>query len=376
MTVPLPTVLTPGQPDAEHKLAALPASSGIYALTIEGSPIHLSWCANLPKRLRRLLFHLPDKAPMTTKRIRERLTCVECWPTASKLETSLLIYALTKKLFPADYPQRLRLRMPWFIGLTRSDPFPRLILTNRLSPAQATFFGPFGSRELAQFYEEQVEGLFQIRRCTETLEPSLEHPGCIYGEMSQCLRPCQCAVTQDEYGSEAVRVSDFLASNGRSALSTLSAARETACESLDFEQAAHIHKRIERVQSAINARDEVTGDASHFNGVALTRSTRSGHFCLWPMHEGLWRNPLTIDLSSEQPQAKSLDAMLREVLTTALAEAPGEGKRIEHLALFLRWYRSSWRDGEWFSYRTLADLNYRKLVREISKLLKADSGSC
>ncbi len=160
------------------------------------------------------------------------------------------------------------------------------------------------------------------------------------------------------------------------ALSTLSSAREKASEALDFEQAAYIHKRIERLRNAIAARDEVVSEAAHFNGVALTRDAGIGRVRLWPMQEGLWRTPLTIDLSSEQPQAKSLDALLRETLSDALEAPAQEGKPAEHLALFLRWYRSSWRDGEWFPYRTLADLNYRKLVREISKLLKAESVSC
>ncbi|MDQ2776645.1 MAG: UvrB/UvrC motif-containing protein [Acidobacteriota bacterium] len=376
MTVPLPVILALGQADAEHQLAALAPSAGIYALVIEGSPTHLSWCANLPKRLRRLLFQSPEKTPGMTQRIRDRLTRIECWPTASKLETSLLLYSLTKRIFPEDYVQRLRLRMPWFIGLAASDPFPRLVLSNRLPRSQGTFFGPFASRESAQFYEEQVEGLFQIRRCTETLQPSSAHPGCIYGEMSQCLKPCQLAVSREEYATEAARVGEFLADNGRSALSTLSSARERASEVLDFEQAAYIHKRIERLRNAIAARDEVVSEAAHFNGVALTRSAGIGCICLWPMQEGLWRTPITIDLSSEQPQARSLDALLRETLSDALEEPAGEGKPAEHLALFLRWYRSSWRDGEWFPYRTLTDLNYRKLVREISKLLKADAVSC
>jgi hypothetical protein len=39
------------------------------------------------------------------------------------------------------------------------------------------------------------------------------------------------------------------------------------------------------------------------------------------------------------------------------------------MAVFARWYYSSWRDGQWFPFLKLADLNYRKLVREISGVL-------
>jgi excinuclease ABC subunit C len=376
VTLPLPTILLPRQSGVEQQIAALPHGSGIYALTIEGSPTHISWCVNLQKRLRRMLLQSAENNAGVTQRVRDRVTAIECWPTASKLESSLLLYALTKRLFPRDYAQRLRLRMPWFIGMTGSDPFPRLVLSNRLPRTQAACFGPFPSRESAQFYEEELEALFQIRRCTETLEPSPAHPGCIYGEMNQCLRPCQRAVSQAEYQTEAARLQEFISDNGRAALSTLSAARQKASEALDFEQAATIHKRIERVRSAIAARGEVVTDAAHFNGVALTRGRGAGRFCLWPMVNGLWRASAAIDLGSEQRQTQPLDSMLRETLTAAIESSTEEGKPAEHLALFLRWYRSSWRDGEWFPFDTLSDLNYRKLVREISKLAKADSLPC
>jgi excinuclease ABC subunit C len=78
-----------------------------------------------------------------------------------------------------------------------------------------------------------------------------------------------------------------------------------------------------------------------------------------------------LDFSADASGARSLDHELRERLSRHLAEPRTDGKRIEELALFSRWYYSSWRDGQWFPFRTLADLNYRRLVREISSLVKA-----
>jgi excinuclease ABC subunit C len=380
VNVPSPIVLTLEQlssgEDSERRCDALPASPGIYCLRLAGGPPHVARCVNLRKRLRRILFPSQGRTENPSTAFRGRLQQIECWPTGSKLETSLVLYAITKELFPDSYPRRLRLRTPWFLGLTAADAFPRLAFVNRLPRRHGPLYGPFASRDLAQIYEEQVAGLFQIRRCPEILAPSFDHPGCIYGEMNQCLRPCQRAVTAEEYGAEAMRVAEFLATNGRSTLAALSVEREAASEALDFERAALLHKRIERVKGAMAARDPVVADISQFNGIALTRSNQESRFCLWPMRDGLWSDPLRIEFSPEQPRTRSLDAALREDLTAALAANPGPGRRVEHLALFLRWHRSSWRDGEWFPFRTLGDLNYRKLVREISKLAKNNSQSC
>ena len=354
-----------------EQFAALPAA-GVYALHAAGRPPYLSWSASLRRRLARLVSsHAGADSPIA--RLRKNLSSVECWPTGSRLETLLLLYELSKVHYPDEYVKRLRLRMPWFVGLTHDDAFPRLRVMNRIPRRESPLFGPFPSRDQAEAYEQEVLGLFQIRRCTDVLAPRLEHPGCIYGEMNQCLRPCQCAVTTEEYGTEAARVAEFLSSNGKSAAGVLSAARDRACEETDFEQAAQIHKRLEKVNAAASVRHEVVTDIRQFDGVALTRSSEKRQFRLWPMLEGLWQESVTLDFSAEESRAKSLDREIRERLSEALSTRRTTGKRVEELAIFSRWYFSSWRDGEWFPFRTLADLNYRRLVRQISGMLKADS---
>ncbi len=83
-------------------------------------------------------------------------------------------------------------------------------MSSRLSASRALHYGPFQSRAAAELFENQFLDLFQMRRCQENLEPSPQHPGCIYGEMNRCLRPCQEVVTRDEYLSETKRVEEFL----------------------------------------------------------------------------------------------------------------------------------------------------------------------
>jgi excinuclease ABC subunit C len=262
--------------------------------------------------------------------------------------------------------------MPWFVSLILEDPFPRLAVVNRIPKRSTSLYGPFQSRDLAQKYEQELLGLFQIRRCVESLDPHPEHPGCIYGEMNLCIRPCQCAVSSEEYASEVQRVAEFLSTNGRNAVGALSAARDRACEATDFEQAAQLHKRIEKVTAAAATRDVIIAEAHELQGIALTRGIGRRQLKLWRMSEGYWQEPLTLDFSMEEAGAKSLDHDLRERLNTALGETTRSGKRLEDLAIFARWYYSSWRDGHWFPFRSLNDLNYRRLVREISNILKTE----
>ncbi|MBV9266976.1 MAG: UvrB/UvrC motif-containing protein [Acidobacteriaceae bacterium] len=367
MTVPEPLRINPDDAELEQQVAALPQGSGIYLLHLKTGSPHLSSTAFLRGRLRRLL--LGGGTGIARNRIRQVIRHVECWSTASRLESSILTYCIARSMYRDDYAARLRLRAPWFLHLTTTDTFPRLAISHSASGKGQPVYGPFASREQAQSYEESILGLFQIRRCAERLEPSPEHPGCIYGEMNYCLRPCQCAVSREEYASETARVVEFLRSNGRSTIASLSTARERASEQMDFETAAQLHKRIERVTAAAAARDEAVGSIPEFNGVALTRSADPAMCRLWPMRQGIWCDPVDIEAAS-QAQSVSMDTRLRHVLAQAIPDTQPEGDVAENLALFLRWYKSSWRDGEWFPFQALTDLNYRRLVRAISKMMK------
>lgn len=370
MIVPLPHTVAPRDPGLLEALAALPHSRGVYSFSVHGSSPHLSWSLNLNRRLTRLLAPSTGTKGASLSAYRERIDAVTYWPAGSRLEISLLMYELAKSFYPTAYRKHLRLRLPWFLSMV-SDPFPRLEVVNRLSRKSALTFGPFSTRDAAQRYELEVLSLFQLRRCTDFLAPHPDHPGCIYGEMNQCLRPCQCAVTTEEYASESTRVAEFLSTNGKSASAALASARERAAAGLNFEEAAQLHKRLEKVAAAASARDPVIKPVDEFNGVVLTGGLDKLQFCLWPIVSGIWQQSLTLSFPTADSYLKSLDHLLRESLSASLSSVETAGNTVEQLALFSRWYYSSWREGHWFPFRTLEDLNYRRLVKEVSNLSKA-----
>src|SRR5262249_27186180 len=171
-------------------LEALPNAPAVFVLwPREGRP-HLSKTAVLRRRLLRLFkaWNLRD----TGGRVEYRLT-------GSAFESSLVHYEQARQLFPDTYLQTIKLRLPSYVKIILNNEFPRSQITTHLTRGGAMFFGPFGSRASAEKFEGQFLDLFQIRRCQEDLIPSPDHPGCIYGEMAMCLRPCQEVVGAPEY---------------------------------------------------------------------------------------------------------------------------------------------------------------------------------
>jgi hypothetical protein len=279
------------------------------------------------------------------------------------------MYQVLRSESPADYRKRLRLNLPWFVTFTTRDPFPRLTVVNRILSSEDAIFGPFKSRDHAQRYADEVLGCFSLRRCGDPLVPDPNHPGCIYGEIKQCLRPCQRAVSETEYGTEVRRVHSFLLTNGDSSLRTLIKARDEAARALQFEEAANLHKMVGRVKQIGKERDDLVCDARILAGIALTKGIGERVFRLWPMANGLWQEPWEMTVE-ENATPELLVTRVKDWLSSLTGGfRETEGDLADHLAVLLRWYHSSWRDGQWYPLRANGNLNVGRLSKDVLKML-------
>ena len=71
--------------------------------------------------------------------------------------------------------------------------------------------------------------------------------------MKMCLAPCFAGCTKEEYDVEVGAVLETLDTAGESADRAIEREREAASEALDFERAAALHKRLEKVSAALRA---------------------------------------------------------------------------------------------------------------------------
>jgi excinuclease UvrABC nuclease subunit len=261
--------------------------------------------------------------------------------------------------------------MPTYVKIVLSNAFPRSQLVTHLSRQPSTYFGPFRSRASAERFEAQFLDLFQMRRCQEDLAPSPDHPGCIYGEMAMCLRPCQEVVGPQEYAAEVDRVVEFLRSDGDSLLETIGNSRDRLSEEMRFEEAARQHKRFEKVQEVLKLRDELARDLDRLHGVVIERSIAPDAVELWFVRGGEMLPRTRFGFEVQEGKTVSLDRKLRETIASLESPKRSMRDRQEHLALLARWFYSSWRDGEWLPFDSFEDAPYRKLVNAISRVARA-----
>ncbi|HEY2843264.1 MAG TPA: hypothetical protein VGJ09_06425 [Bryobacteraceae bacterium] len=342
---------------------AIPDRPAVFLLWAgEGAP-YLARTRLLRRRLRRLL---SDRDRISrVLNLRGVVERIEYWLTGSQLESSLIHLDLAKLHFPDDVARITRLKPPVFLRVTLDNPFPRTMLTHRLG--RGLHYGPFANRAAAERFQNEMLDLFQLRRCEDNLSPAPDHPGCIYGEMNKCLRPCQQIVSLEEYRHEAARVEEFIRSDGDSLRESAESARDRASAAMQFEEAEQLHQRLNRIAEVRAAAGELPRALDRLAGVAVVPSYAEDAVNLCFLAGGRWLPPRPFSLS----ETASMDQRLREL---AAGIVPAAAPDLEHLAVLVRWHGSSWRDGEWIGFDSFDKIPYRKIVNAVARVAASRTG--
>ena len=337
-------------------LENLPPSAAVFVLALdEGQQPYLGRCGNLRRRAKRIL-RVPT-GPTRLLHLRGIAREISYWPAASSLESNLVLLDQARALFPHRYRRLLRLRFPSYLRLLAGNRFPRVQITQQPDDAAYTF-GPFLYRSQAEDFASRALDHFLLRRCDEELFPALEHPGCIYGEMKLCLRPCQAAIPDHRYSAEADAFLAFLATGGESLKAPLETQRNEASEALDFEAAARAHKRLQKLEECWRGIGAICDVLSQLHGVAVTAANAAGEVRLWPVFSAKLHAARTLNL--EALNSKAIADSLSAMPTTPIAYSQ-ETER-ELLAVLTKWAASSWCDGEWVKIGDPGKLPTRKIA--------------
>jgi excinuclease ABC subunit C len=147
-----------------------------------------------------------------------------------------------------------------FIRLS-TGPAPRFhVVRGSRDHDLATYYGPFhGAVQLAEALRELNDAL-GLRDCShdkrmhfadqgELPVAPARTPGCIRYEIGRCLGPCVAGTTAGRYAERVRLAREFLAGEHDAPIATLRAAMEASSERLEFERAAALRDKIERLES-------------------------------------------------------------------------------------------------------------------------------
>lgn len=195
-----------------------------------------------------------------------------------------------------------------------------------------------------------------------------------------CLAPCFKGCTDEEYAAEVGRVQEFFASGGRSLVREIERLRDEASANLDFEGAAALHTRLEKVKTVTAQLPEVVRRLDELNGVMIQPSAEADSVALFKIVAGRICNPVRLDVASKseaahmQARPQSMEARINEAL--AGVDEPKLQSALEwmeHLALLKRWYYRTVKLGELFLAGANGELPMRRVVRGVSRVFKGEN---
>ncbi|MGB2675795.1 MAG: hypothetical protein WAN12_01755 [Candidatus Acidiferrum sp.] len=372
--------------DAEF-FSLLPARPAVCLIEPreENAEPYLIRTADLRRRLQRLL----GPADPASKRLnlREYARAVHYRETGSPFEQALTYYRHAKQIFPKRYRDLMRLRPAAVLKVSLRNAYPRCYVTRRIAvneqglPTAGAYYGPFASRRAAQAFAEKMLDFFKVRRCQIKIRRDPTFPGCLYSEMKMCLAPCFAGCTKEEYDVEVNRLVAFLETSGSSLRRGFEAEREKASEELDFERAAAIHKKVEKLGDVLRGRPELARRIQDLDAVILQRTAREQTIGVYAVRGGRLAEPYELRFG-DTSEPRSAEETVREYLEGVMgggapllsAPSPVAGnirqsaaELGEHLCLVARWYYSNPREGEIFYLEK--DWPYRRILRGCARLL-------
>ena len=371
------------QPERDRDIfSAVAAAPAVFLLRGEdaNSEPYVSKTANLRRRLQRLLS--PPEERTKRLNLRDRVRWIEYTLTGSDFESGFVLYQVLRAVFPETYSNRLRLRFAPLVKLHMENEFPRASITTRLGRISGkrisgnnVYYGPFASRVAAEKFMNDALDFFKMRRCVEDLHPDPKFPGCVYSEMKMCLAPCFRGCTDDEYRAEVVRVEDFLDSRGESLKRQMAAERDDASAKMEFETAAAIHARLDKLAPVLQQLPEFVRRIDQAHAVIVQQSRQAESVALFRVDGGALAGPLEFPISgAEHTKSQSMEARIQAALAAFPAVKPGSViERMEHLAILKRWCYRGTRAGEIFFADARGELPMRRLVRGIGRVYKGEA---
>ncbi|NOK38125.1 nuclease [Corallococcus exercitus] len=272
---------------------------------------------------------------------------VEWEYTASEFAALLHEFRLIKSHRPLYNVEHKRDRAHCFLQLTR-EAVPRLRVVGQPGGGgSAEYFGPFHGRHTMADVVRAVNDLLELRDCpSETpmrladqipLFPMKDDPRCMRGQTARCLSPCAGGCTTAEYLAQVALARAFLNGESDRPLSILRERMAMAARRLQFEYAAELRDRAERLEN-VQAWIVELGRTLRRLSLVYTVRGHGGEDRTYVLRRGRIRAEVPAPRTSEEHAA--LEARVRDIFAMPEPEAMGlRAQEAQELMLVAKWFR-------------------------------------
>ncbi|MBL9073677.1 excinuclease ABC subunit UvrC [Tabrizicola sp.] len=163
--------------------------------------------------------------------------------TRTELEALLLEQNLIKQLKPR-YNVLLRDDKSFpNILISAEHPFPQIKKHRGKKSEKGAYFGPFASAGAVNRTLNQLQKVFLLRNCSDSMFESRTRP-CLQYQIKRCSAPCVGKISQEGYAELVADAERFLEGKTTSVQADLARDMAAASEAMEFERAAALRDRI------------------------------------------------------------------------------------------------------------------------------------
>lgn len=235
--------------DAKQFLANVTHSPGVYRMYDDKDQvIYVGKAKNLKKRLSSYF-----RATLSSKKTEALVATIhriETTITSSETEALLLEHNYIKTYQPR-YNVLLRDDKSYPYILLTKERHPRITSYRGSKKFAGEYFGPYPNAGAVRETLSILQKLFPVRQCENSVYNNRSRP-CLQYQIGRCSAPCIAGYVSDEDYEQQVNFARlFLQGKDQQVLDHLVKKMEQASQQLNFEEAANIRDRIQRVRAVI-----------------------------------------------------------------------------------------------------------------------------
>jgi len=225
-------------------LKKVPNTPGVYKFFNKHEIIYIGKAKDLRKRVSS--YFGKSFKDRKTSQIKFLTDKVETFTTKNEVEALLLEQTLIKENKP-KFNILLRDDKTYpYIYFSLDHEFPGVYSKRTKKGVDKKYFGPFVSSEAVKKSIKEIQKVFKLRNCSDNTFSNRTRP-CIEFQMKRCSAPCVQKINKVDYFEDITSAKSFLSSSDTKTIERLTKDIEKAVAKLDFEKAAEIRDRLNRL---------------------------------------------------------------------------------------------------------------------------------
>ncbi len=226
-------------------LKKVPNTPGVYKFFNNHEIIYIGKAKDLKKRVSS--YFGKSYKDRKTSQIKFLTDKVETFTTKNEVEALLLEQMLIKENKPRfnillrddkTYP---------YIYFSLDHEYPGVYSKRTKKGVDKKYFGPFVSSEAVKKSIKEIQKIFKVRNCSDNTFANRTRP-CIEFQMKRCSAPCVQKINKVDYFEDITSAKSFLTSSDTKTVQRLMKDIEKAVSKLEFEKAAEIRDRLNRLK--------------------------------------------------------------------------------------------------------------------------------